>query len=150
MSDGMGCGTELDRRDWDHRASSFSRCVACNKFSLTPRKRNPIKIYKKCLDETTTLCNIPVFQQHFTIPTVMRLSVLALFTALPAVVYAGVGFPLNGPKTPSCGANEGYYCNLLDPSSCCPPAVCSPVDPSNSDTGVRLFYSAFSPIRVGY
>ena len=145
----MGCGTELDRRGWDHRASSLSRCVACNKFSLTPRKRNPIKIYKKCLDETSTLCNIPVFQQHFTIPTVMRLSVLALFTALPAAVYAGVRLP-TGPMTPSCSGREGYYCNLADPLSCCPPAVCTPDGPSTSDTGVRIIYSAFSPICIGY
>ena len=69
MSDGMGCGSissfradpELpDRRGQAPRTTitqSFSCCIACKqltKFSLTLRKRDPVKIYKKCLESDET------------------------------------------------------------------------------------------------
>ena len=51
----------------------------------------------------------------------MRLSVLALFIALPAAVYAGIALP------GGCVVG-GYNCEL-GARPCCPPTECSPVDP---------------------
>ena len=53
----------------------------------------------------------------------MRLSVLALFIALPAAVYAGPGLPVS---TPSCLAEKGSGCGGV-PIPCCPPMECGPL-----------------------
>ena len=73
----------------------------------------------------------------------MRLSVLALFIALPAAVYAGLGLSYN------CVA-DGYECDLNPLGRpCCPPAVCGPGnDPSAPNVHV-CFIAHFLLFALG-
>jgi hypothetical protein len=82
--------------------------------------------------------------QPTTVPTIMRLSVIALFIALPAAVYAAVS-PLQrstDPEVPGACAQLGEPCEVR---SCCKPYACDGI--GLQGLGVCL---TFAPIHVGY
>ena len=86
------------------------------KFLPTQNKRNQMKTYISAL-QMKSRNNFEQPLQFYILSTIMRLSVLALFIALPAAAYAAAANP-NDPNTPQKCTAETQPCGKGLPACC--------------------------------
>ena len=98
----------------------FALCITCDRLSKFSHRTNVILgTYKKCsADEEANQRRALT-----TVPTIMRLSLLAFFIALPAAAYAAACSQQNSINVETDCAERGDYCN--DDIPCCGRLQCN-------------------------